>query len=152
MEANATPKPLSMGKLILGVCCGILLAGAISGGAWYSIVEYNHSRNAAANIGSGFEEMHESAVLANDKLQLENDRLDAQIDALKPKRADRKAKKVAVVLHAKFEECDQFLGTTSKQQTCEAAVAPGAPVNASCASIYQSAGHVYRECVAERVP
>ena len=135
---------MSLGKLILGTFLGIMLAA----GVCYAGSEYFRARNAASNIGEGFDKLNADAKLRNDELKLQNDKLDAQIRELDPKRT-ASVKRIATKKKvSKYPECEDDSRTAAiSVAQCEARLEPGAPTVPGCSAFFPRSA-AYRECQA----
>lgn len=101
MDTNQ-PKSLTMGKLVIGVALGVLLAGSVAAVVSVAWIEHDRSEQAAANITADFDRLHEARVAENHALDASSEALEAQIKELDP------GSPCNVLVGASFTECGKL--------------------------------------------
>jgi hypothetical protein len=78
------PKPLTIGRLALGVCLGILLASGVAGFAYYLSVERPHQAAALRQAQINADQSLDGLASETRRIEEHNAELERQLRALQP--------------------------------------------------------------------
>jgi hypothetical protein len=151
MESPAKqPKPLTVWKVAVGVCFGILMASAIGSVAYYFLVEQparaEAARRAEIVADNSVREMEaENSQLEQQKTEMEHE-IAARRQALqRTTYAEDDGPVPTPPTPLKYQECAVRDSSVSTKE-CETALSPDAPTVGACATLDRSSTD-YRQCV-----
>ncbi len=144
------PRPLTIGRLAIGVCLGILLASVITGFVFYLAIERPRQaealRLAQVQADLSLREMEAD----NQRMEAQKVEIEQEIQARRhvPQQVSSMEDDVPVRSAStplKYAECAARDSSVSTRE-CETRLAPDAPVVMACASFDRNS-HEYRACV-----